>query len=156
MPPPGQEDPQSAFIEQMGLLAEKSGMSRIAGRLIALLIVDGREHSLDDLAESLQVSKASISTNARFLQERGLLERASRPGDRRDYYRVGDNPWEQLFAVASAQLKESKRLFEATHASFPPEHEDARRRLAAWASFYAFLLDDFDRRVARWREQQAG
>src|SRR5690554_5102322 len=77
------------FVERMGLMMEADGMRRIAGRLYGFLLVHDEAYSLDELAERLKVSKASVSTNARFLEQVGILERMSTPGDRRDYYRMG-------------------------------------------------------------------
>lgn len=78
----------SRFIEQLGLLLGAEGYSRIAGRLFGLLLVTENAASLDDLAGTLGVTKASVSTNIRWLEARGVVERESRPGDRRDYYRI--------------------------------------------------------------------
>lgn len=72
----------------MGLLVEADGLPRIGGRLFGLLILSDQPRSLDDLADALGVSKASISTDARRLLERGVVDRVTRPGDRRDYYRL--------------------------------------------------------------------
>lgn len=146
------------FIEQMGLLAERNGMPRTAGRLLGLLLVEEEEHeafSLDEIAERLQVSKASASTNARLLERAGLLERAALPGDRRDFYRMGTCPWGRMFALARARFQEAKTLFETTAEALPEEHAAVRRRIAAWGAFYAFLLDDLDRRVDAWNEQRS-
>lgn len=142
------------FIEQMGLNAERYGMPRIAGRLLGFLLLDGGTHSLDDLAERLQVSKASVSTNARVLENLQLIERRAVPGDRRDFYQIGENPGEHMFELARQRLEETRRLFDATSAALPEEMAEARGRVAAWSSFYAFLLDDLDRRLERWRDQQ--
>src|SRR5437867_3493939 len=82
-------DQQTAnFIERMGLTLESDGLPRIAGRIFGLLLVSDDARSLDDLAAELRVSKGSVSTNARLLEQRGLLERICRPADRRDYYRA--------------------------------------------------------------------
>jgi DNA-binding transcriptional regulator GbsR (MarR family) len=80
-----------AFVERMGITWENDGLPRIAGRIFGLLLVTPGSASLDDLAHSLAVSKGSVSTDARRLEQLGFLERTSRPGDRRDYYRVSDD-----------------------------------------------------------------
>ena len=72
-------DPVIKFVESLGLLAERYGMPRIAGRMIGLLLTDGGEHTLDDFAERLRVSKASASTNARLLDLCDQVEVASMP-----------------------------------------------------------------------------
>src|ERR671917_427148 len=76
------------FVERMGLYTEAEGLPRIAGRIFGFLLVQPAPCSLDDMAQALGVSKASISTDTRRLEQLGLLERTSRPGDRRDYYRI--------------------------------------------------------------------
>jgi DNA-binding transcriptional regulator GbsR (MarR family) len=63
------------FIERMGLALEADGLPRIAGRIFGLLLVSEDACSLDDLACDLKVSKASVSTNARMLEQRAVLER---------------------------------------------------------------------------------
>ena len=59
------------FIERMGLALESDGLPRIAGRIFGLLLVSEDARSLDDLAAELRVSKGSVSTNARLLEQRG-------------------------------------------------------------------------------------
>lgn len=86
--PPVIEAAASEFIERMGIVLSDDGMPRIAGRIFGLLLVSPDEVSLDEIAWSLGVSKASVSSDTRRLEQRGLLERVSRPGDRRDYFRM--------------------------------------------------------------------
>jgi len=76
------------FIDRMGQATEADGLSPIAGRLFAALLLSERPRSLDDLAEELAVSKASVSTEARRLLDRGIVDRVPTPGDRRDYYEL--------------------------------------------------------------------
>lgn len=79
------------FVESMGLLWETEGLPRIAGRIFGFLLMQVEPCSLDDLAAGLGVSKASISTDARRLEQLGLIQRVSRPGDRRDYYTIHED-----------------------------------------------------------------
>ena len=104
-------------------------MPRIAGRLLGFLLIHGGEHALDDLAAQLQVSKASISTNARLLEQRGFIARVALPGDRRDFYRVVDAPWDQMFAVISEYLREMHALLEAAQTTLPLEDDTVRQRM---------------------------
>ncbi|HET6568347.1 MAG TPA: MarR family transcriptional regulator [Rhodothermales bacterium] len=144
------------FIERMGLMAERDGMfSRIAGRMLGFFMLDGKPHSLDDIAEQLQISKASASTNARFLEQMGVLERCSSFGDRRDFYRLGDSPWEDLFDVARHRMENVLRLVDNTASLLPDEMDIARKRLQVWREFYAFMLDEMDAQAERWRQRLA-
>ena len=59
----GERDAIERFIEGFGLLMQQDGLPRIAGRMLALFIVEGGPFSFSELAEKLQVSRGSISTN---------------------------------------------------------------------------------------------
>ena len=148
------EDVKTRFIEQMGLHGETHGFSRIGGRLLGLFMISDEPRSLDELADELGVSKASISTNARVLESHGLLERVSRPGDRRDYYHLGSDPWENMFQVNRQRMTSLLDILGGTLEELPAG-TDARSGLARWHSFLAFILDDLDRRIERWREHLA-
>lgn len=84
---------QQRFVEEMGLAWEREGVPRIAGRIFGFLLLQADPCSLDDIATALGVSRASVSTDARCLERLHLVERVSRPGDRRDFWAIaGDAP----------------------------------------------------------------
>jgi DNA-binding transcriptional regulator GbsR (MarR family) len=76
------------FVERLAVAHEGDGLPRIAGRIFGLLLLCEREMSLDEITEELGASKGSASVNTRLLEQRGFIERISKPGDRRDYYRI--------------------------------------------------------------------
>lgn len=143
------------FVERMGLALERDGLPRIAGRLVGFLLVHEGAFSLDDLAEELQVSKASVSTNARQLEQYGLLERTSEPGDRRDYYQMGTDVWQRLLARWQSRWEASRALFTEAAASLPEEMETGRARLIRAEQFHLLLVDMADRAMGRWRSLDA-
>ncbi len=140
------------FVERMGLLCEREGMPRGAGRMFGLLLVGDRAYSLDELADKLQASKASVSTNARMLESLGLIERVSSLGDRRDFYRAGDDPWERMLRVAQGRWRDMIQVFDEAREGLPADRVVGRGRLAAAARFHRLLLDRVDRLVGDWRE----
>lgn len=152
---PKMHDAVIDFIEQMGLVAEEDGLSRIAGRMIGYLLVDDRVHSLDNIADQLQVSKGSVSTNARLLERFGIIERHSVPGDRRDYYRISNDPWMKVSERLQQRMWRTLQVFERGLEQIPAELVDTRRRLELWQSFYLFLLKDFENTIQRWEEWRA-
>ena len=86
------------FTDRMGLLFEAEGQPPIAGRIFGYLLLSDDPCSLDQLAGALRVSKASVSTNARMLAEKGMLERVCRPFDRHDYYGVAPDLFNRTMA----------------------------------------------------------
>ena len=143
------------FVERMGRMMEADGLPRSAGRIFGFLLLAEAPFSLDELAEKLQVSKASVSTNARLLEQAGLLERSSAPGDRRDFYHMRPDAWEQMLRVARRRWETMQAALEEGEASLPPEMGVARGRLAEAARFHAFLLAEGESLLARWRAGEA-
>lgn len=108
-----------AFIEEWGLIAEGEGLPRIAGRIRALLLLSEDALGFGEIAERLGVSRASTSTNLRLLVERGMIERTSLPGDRRDYYRTRDTPHGRAVRSAIQRLDRMAAALAAVRAEEP-------------------------------------
>jgi DNA-binding MarR family transcriptional regulator len=143
------------FVERMGLMMEADGLPRSAGRIFGFLLLAETPFSLDEMAEKLQVSKASVSTNARLLEQVGLLERISAPGDRRDFYRMRPDAWEQMLESARRRWESMRGVLLAGEATLPPEMAGARARLAEAARFHTFLLEEGETLADRWRVESA-
>jgi DNA-binding transcriptional regulator GbsR (MarR family) len=136
----------------MGLVCEKEGMARSAGRIFGLLLACDGPYSLEEIADLLQVSKASVSTNARMLEQLGLITRVSEPGDRRDFYRAEPDPWERMLRIAQTRWADMLSTFAEAEAAFPAENEDGRWRIACAGRFHRLLVDESEALIARWRE----
>ncbi len=144
-------DAQAKLVERFGIVADQAGMSRIAGRILGLLLQHPGDLSLDEIAQTLAVSRASVSTEARRLLDAGIVERVGRPGDRKDYYEI--SPWHFLHDMEHrlASLRELVRLL-----------DEARRentdpivigRLAQSLQAHSELMEVVGRTIARWREE---
>lgn len=144
------------FVERMGLHLEADGMSRSAGRIFGYMLLAPAPCSLDELAEALQVSKASVSTNARLLEQAGLLERISEPGDRRDFYEMRGDAWERMLLMARRRWERLNRVLSQAECSLPEELEAGRTRLREAVRFNQLLVEEADALLARWREMKLG
>lgn len=74
------------FVESIGQLSVSLGLSRIAGQLYALLYISGCPLSLDDMVETLKVSKGNISVNIRELEKWGAVRKVWVKSSRKDFY----------------------------------------------------------------------
>lgn len=81
------------FIEKTGLLGQAEGLPRTAGRALGMLIFDGELVSFGEISTRLQVSRASVSTSIRLLEERGLVKRSNKPGERQDFFQLATDPY---------------------------------------------------------------
>lgn len=135
------DDPISRFIEQMGLMCAMDRMPRIAGRVLGLLIVEDGPFSINEIAERLQVSRASVSTNARMLNAYGVIERVGKAGDRHDYYRLARDPLKQMLEGRIRAFRDAAEVFSDAAESFPADREDAKKRVLRMAAFHRAAAD---------------
>ena len=150
------EESVRQFVERMGLICEKEGMARSAGRLFALLLMSDRPHSLDEIADELQVSKASASTNARMLESLGFIERVAALGDRRDFYQVEHDPWERMLRVAQTRWRDMVAVFAEAQARLPDDRGVGRRRMGEAERFHRLLLEGSEALIQEWRTLREG
>jgi predicted transcriptional regulator len=77
--------------------AEHYGLPPITGRILGwLMICDPTEQSAGEIADAIGASRASLTTNMRFLIASGLVRRLTRPGGRTSYYRIDDGMWDAV------------------------------------------------------------
>jgi DNA-binding transcriptional regulator GbsR (MarR family) len=136
------------LVERMALICEKEGMPRIGGRILGYLLATDQTVSLDDLAERLQASKASVSTNARMLEQFGMIQRVSVMGDRRDFYRVEDDPWARMLRVAQGRWRDMVNVFGEAAERLP--EPAGRARVESARRFHELLIAECDALIDRW------
>jgi DNA-binding transcriptional regulator GbsR (MarR family) len=130
------------FIERNGTYFEQYGLPRIGGRITGLLLVAHRPLSLDDIAEALQVSRASVSTNVRLLLTYGFAERVSLLGDRRDYYRFPEHGWDRILLINIEAVKAWRAITERGLAAVSQADSLIHDRLEELLDFINVVLED--------------
>ncbi len=110
------EDIRNDFLHIIGEKAEKFGFSRIAGQLEGLLLFSNRPMSLDEMADRLEVSKGSVSTNIRFLERFKVVRKVYNRGDRKNLYEIrgsiSEIETEVLSTIAKDEIERMKRIME--------------------------------------------
>jgi DNA-binding transcriptional ArsR family regulator len=130
-----------AFAERMGVFFESDGLPRIAGRVFGLLLVSGEPRSLDELAAMLGVSKASVSTDTRLLERRGLVERVGRPGDRRTFYQVVNDLPRHSMEFRMERLRKFRAMIADARRSGSIPGRQVMQRLRGLDTTYALVID---------------
>ena len=124
------------FVEEMGLMSQERGDTRIAGRIFGLLVIEGHELSLQQISEQLGVSRASVSTNARLLARRGIIRLTTRTGDRQDYYQLVGFPYDDLLAEVAQQFSQHAHAISAFVDPIRAERPGAADRITELCKFY--------------------
>ena len=79
-------DARWRFIEAGGRTTQSFGLGRMIGQIYAFLYLCDAPRCLDDIAEGLAVSKASVSIAVRQLEGWLAVRKVWVKGDRKDYY----------------------------------------------------------------------
>ncbi len=144
----------TAFIERMGLIWENEGFPRIAGRIFGVALISPQACSLDQFAEVLGVSKASVSNDARMLEKFGMIERVGMPGDRRDYYQITRDSTARSLSARVDRL----RVFEdaiSDAMTLKIAQADVRDRLVVHQKAYRAVITALEATVADLKTQDS-
>ena len=135
-----QAEVREEFIEKVGLISQSDGLPRIAGRVFGMFLFDGEVRSFGEIVEALQVSKASISSATRILEERGLIKRIGRPGQRQDFFQLVNKPFPEMLDNVAVGLKKAKAEIDNSVAEVDLKNEGAHKRLGHYVQFYDALI----------------
>ncbi|MBZ0128400.1 MAG: MarR family transcriptional regulator [Rhodobacteraceae bacterium] len=138
------------FIERIGVMVQGEGFPRIAGRVLATLVFDGERASFGDLAENLAVSRGSISSSVRLLEDREIIRRVAKPGDRQDYFEMSEDAFVNLIENSANRARRAGKEIATTLNRLPQSQSGAHARLATYADFYdeiAVALSDAAERM---------
>ncbi len=83
-------------IESIAINMDLYGVTPSVGRLYGTMFFHGAPMTLDDMKESLQMSKTSMSTGIKTLMDLNCVEKVWNKGARKDLYQTKDD-WQQIF-----------------------------------------------------------
>ncbi|TPW31917.1 GbsR/MarR family transcriptional regulator [Pararhizobium mangrovi] len=131
------------FVESLGLIFQNEGLPRIAGRVLGFLIVSREPKSFDDLTNGLLISRGSVSTNTRLLVNLGLVERATVPGERQDYFRLGPRPYQRMVENSLERSVRARDMLRRSVDTFGEgaDARFARERIIDFVAFYDVLVE---------------
>ena len=138
----------AAFGEHMAVEHQASAM---AGRVMGLLLIlHPPEATIDDLAAELQVSRGAISMATKELLQLGIIEKATRPRDRRRYYSLKRNLWARLYIDQRANFSDHLDMAERGLALLQGKPLEVKRPLIEMAAFFRFVSEQMPEFIAQW------
>lgn len=88
------EEARRNLIQSVGRITDFWGYNKAMGELYALLYLSPEPMSLDEMADAIGLSKASVSIHMRALERIRMVNKVWAVGDRRDYYEAEVDFWE--------------------------------------------------------------
>ena len=145
---------QERFVEDAGILMEREGFPRMAGRILGwLLICDPPQQSAGELARALQASRGSISTMTQLLIRAGLIERIGVPGERQDFFRFRRGAAAYLLEQAVDTTRGIAQLVERGQELVSDQPPANQERIEEIRDLYAFFGRELPGLIERWKRE---
>lgn len=140
--------------EQAAAMLTAAGMPRMPARvMMALVAAPDGGYTAAQLAERLGVSPAAVSGAVRYLQGLHVIQRRSRPGERRDRYAFVHDPFYRSI-VGNLPVYERLSDYIDDIAGEHADEPDAQERAAELAAFFRFLSTRMRQIVEEWHEHR--
>ncbi|MGB7860813.1 MAG: hypothetical protein WBM90_09980 [Acidimicrobiia bacterium] len=140
---------QSDFVERVGRWWEQLFGSRTAGRILAwLMICEPAYQSSQQIVDALHTSAGSVSTQTRYLEGFGLVEKVTFPTDRATYYQFRSNAWLQMMWSEHQRIGEMLAIANAGEQVLPDDRPDRVLELRRMSEFLLAEWPDLMERLA--------
>jgi DNA-binding transcriptional regulator GbsR (MarR family) len=96
---------QDGFVAVWGKMAGAWGISRTMAEVHALLYIVGEPMCTDEIMERLEISRGNASMSLRALADWGIIVRAHKRGDRKEYYAAEQDVWTMFRAIVRERIK---------------------------------------------------
>jgi DNA-binding transcriptional regulator GbsR (MarR family) len=121
-----------------------------------LTICEPAHQSISEMASGLGLSKASISTVVRQLEQGQIVERVPVSGSRQHHYQLRSGGWAQIMQSRVARLAPGAAAAEYGLANIRPDQHDVRERLTEMRDFFVFTEAEYGHELGRrWEEYRA-
>jgi DNA-binding transcriptional regulator GbsR (MarR family) len=141
---------ESQFVEEMGQFLGSLGMTPMAGRMWGwLLICEPPEQTAAEIAEALHASRGAISGTARLLANAGLVRRATRRGDRREYFSAPAEALDAMLMSAASLYRQMRQIAERGLLAIADRPAASKTRLEEFRDVMGFVEIEVPRVIAR-------
>ena len=125
------------FMDELGWPVLGPGVPPAAVRVFGWLVVgQPPEQQAREIQSALALSAGSVSNSVRTLEEAGMVEHVTHPGDRHLYYRVRRGSWER---AVEARLAEMAGLRQVAERAIAASGGQADGRIAEMRDVYAWF-----------------
>ncbi len=99
------DEGKEKFIQTWGTVGSEWGVNRTMAMIHALLLVSPEPLSAEEVMEQLNISRGNSNMNLRALIDWGLVYKALKPGERRDFFEAEKDMYKVIKAVIVQRKK---------------------------------------------------
>jgi DNA-binding transcriptional regulator GbsR (MarR family) len=145
------EQTRRQFAEDLSLIWEMAGTSRMDGRVLGYLMITDQPYlSSAELATALHASAGAVSMSTRRLVDTRFIRQHSIPGDRRHYFKAEDDPWGSFLSNEHRFFDREIATIDQAIAGLRPDEQAARRRLTNGRDYLIWIADYHNKMLLDW------
>ena len=99
------DDAKRKFIQSWGTLGTDWGISRTMAQIHALLLISPEPMNAEEVMQELQISRGNANMNLRALIDWGLVYKALKPGERKEFFEAEKDVWEVVKKIIVQRRK---------------------------------------------------
>ncbi len=149
------EQNRQEYIEEMALLFETLGLTRMAGRIQGYIMTSQEEMvCFDELVEGLRASKSSISSNLKSLQTIMLVKTVTKSGDRKTYFCLTpDMDWALFFKNRIAAMQQMSNLFRKGLGFRLNQNDGTSKWIGETVGFFEWIVGETFKKMDTWKRK---
>jgi DNA-binding transcriptional regulator GbsR (MarR family) len=152
-------------MEDIGQSYAKFGHSQLLGRVVGLLLCEDEPLSIDQICESLEVTKTPVNQICKRLEELKLIKRVWVKGDRKHHYQIVPDVFLQaannqmtLYEENLKMIAKHLHLLLDRYSTSKNENKEHLRiickRFINMHEFHEQLIKSYNEFIAMWEEER--
>jgi len=147
---------ETHFVEEVGLIADEIGETRMLGRVLGhLLICDPPHQTAQEIADALESSRGAVSAAVRQLLRAGIVHKHAVPNSRRTHVCIQDHPWGETLLRYLAFLRLFVGVTDRGLELLADDDPERARRLERLRGFLLYLEREIPPVIDRYSESEA-
>lgn len=131
---------QKNLVEKMGTFYERSGLTPVAARILALLLVtEDPDLTFDQIQSTLGISKSATSTSINMLLNTQKIEQMSKLGERKRFFRNRILHWKEDIRKSHEQMSSFVEMLKSILKQRPGDTVEFNQNLKEMIDFIEFL-----------------
>ena len=132
------------FVQSWGALGSQWGINKTMAQIHALLMVSAAPVSMEDIMESLKISRGNASMNLRALMDWGIVYKEYKSGERREFFTAEKDLDELAVKIArersKREIKPALKVLKEVSSITAAASEEERHFVAQTSKLYDFVL----------------
>lgn len=156
------DEAKNKFVQTWGALGSQWGINKTMAQIHALLMVSKDSVSMEDIMQELQISRGNASMNLRALMDWGIVYKANKPGERREFF-IAEKDLDELATKiakerSKREIKPALKVLKEVSAVDGNSSEEAKHFVAQTKKLYEFVAgaDEMIDKVTEYKDNWLG